>query len=361
LWKDGLRYLNDGSVVQRWLCRDCGLRFSESTTQCQVKLHIPGEILEVSQPGNNNMQASIPSAKPMPEEVKGKIVEYAWWLKKNGYSQVTIEVRVNKLKRLCKLGANLLEPENVKETIAQSGWSINTKVDVCAIYNNFLKFQGLSWNQPLYKMSQSMPFIPTEAELDTLIAAASRKLAALLQLLKETGMRIGEAVRLRWTDIDFERQIIRVQAEKNSNPRMFRVSQTLIGMLNRLPRSEMRIWNSNLRTLTTIFHRLRLRSANKLGNPRLKQITFHTFRHWKATMEYHKTKDILHVKELLGHKCLDSTLIYINVEKAVFGDEKGDEFHVRVAQTPEEIKELLETGFEYICVKDGLMFFRKRR
>jgi hypothetical protein len=61
------------------------------------------------------------------------------------------------------------------------------------------------------------------------------------------------------------------------------------------------------------------------------------------------------------NRILDSTLIYINIEKAVFGDEKGDEFHVRVAQTPGEIKELLETGFEYICVKDGLMFFRKRR
>jgi len=38
------------------------------------------------------------------------------------------------------------------------------------------------------------------------------------------------------------------------------------------------------------------------GNSRLLQITFHTFRHWKATMEYYKTKDILYVMHLLGHK-----------------------------------------------------------
>jgi hypothetical protein len=42
--------------------------------------------------------------------------------------------------------------------------------------------------------------------------------------------------------------------------------------------------------------------ARKLNNPRLLSITFTTFRHWKGTMEYHKTKDILHVKQLLGHK-----------------------------------------------------------
>jgi hypothetical protein len=38
-----------------------------------------------------------------------------------------------------------------------------------------------------------------------------------------------------------------------------------------------------------------------------------------------------------------------------------DEFTVKVASKPEEIKALLETGFEYICEKDGLMFFRKRK
>jgi site-specific recombinase XerC len=32
-------------------------------------------------------------------------------------------------------------------------------------------------------------------------------------------------------------------------------------------------------------------------------------------MEYHKTKDPLYVKELLGHKKLDTTLLYIQIEK----------------------------------------------
>ncbi|MEM3627732.1 MAG: hypothetical protein QXZ25_06910, partial [Candidatus Bathyarchaeia archaeon] len=39
-WKDGLRYLADGTAVQRFLCRNCGLRFSESTLQKHVKLNI---------------------------------------------------------------------------------------------------------------------------------------------------------------------------------------------------------------------------------------------------------------------------------------------------------------------------------
>ncbi|MEM2255173.1 MAG: hypothetical protein QXD73_06285, partial [Candidatus Bathyarchaeia archaeon] len=60
------------------------------------------------------------------------------------------------------------------------------------------------------------------------------------------------------------------------------------------------------------------------------------------------------------HKKLDTTLMYIQIEKAIFQD-SNDEFTVKIAKTPDEIKELLEVGFEYVCEKDGLMFFRKRR
>jgi len=58
---------------------------------------------------------------------------------------------------------------------------------------------------------------------------------------------------------------------------------------------------------------------------------------------------------------LDSTLIYINVERALFYEERPEAFHVKVAETPEEVKELLEVGFEHVCEKDGLLFFRKRK
>jgi hypothetical protein len=46
---------------------------------------------------------------------------------------------------------------------------------------------------------------------------------------------------------------------------------------------------------------------------RLLKISFVTIRHWKGTMEYHRTKDILHVKQLLGHKQIQNTMFYINL------------------------------------------------
>jgi integrase len=88
----------------------------------------------------------------------------------------------------------------------------------------------------------------------------------------------------------------------------------------------------------------------------LLQVTFHTFRHWNAMMEYHKTKDILHVKEILGHKSINNTLLYTQL--VAF---KDDEFTARVAHTEQEACQLVETGFEYVCDFDGNKLFRKRK
>ncbi len=95
----------------------------------------------------------------------------------------------------------------------------------------------MSRTRPKCHVSQKFPFIPSEQEIDALITASCKKHAALLSLLKETGMRVGEARRLKLTDIDRERNVITLNApEKRSLPRMWRVTPLLIEMLNGLPR-----------------------------------------------------------------------------------------------------------------------------
>jgi integrase len=79
--------------------------------------------------------------------------------------------------------------------------------------------QGLTWSPPRYKSVNKLPFIPTEEELNNLIAGCNRKTATFLQLLKETGMRCGEAFMLKWTDFNFENRSVDVTPEKGSEPR----------------------------------------------------------------------------------------------------------------------------------------------
>ena len=101
---------------------------------------------------------------------------------------------------------------------------------------------------------------------------------------------------------------------------------------------------------------------DKLSNPRLLAISFTTFRHWKGTMEYHRTHDIIHVKELLGHMRIDNTMVYINLETAIFAS-RNDQFHAAVAKSPDEAVKLIEAGFEYVTGEyhDGGKLFRKRK
>lgn len=117
--------------------------------------------------------------------------------------------------------------------------------------------------------------------------------------------------------------------------------------------------NQSLDTHRDIFAQQRKRLAFKLKNPRLLRITFHTLRHWKGTMEYHRTKDTLHVKQVLGHKRIDNTLIYVQLAEELFKDEI--EYISKVAKTEGEACTLIDAGFDFVCDFNGNKFFRKRK
>lgn len=425
VWKDGIRYAGEDRI-QRFLCRSCGHRFSDGKVKVDVvkqgrvlsdSVHdfgdldlvnvavgdvgfqdsaftvgkdvgshdvpIVGKTINSFLPNSREHRVCASEAKAAKNlvevetvrdglearqatkaDIKGKIVEYAWWLKKEGYADSTVHVRSRNLRRLAKLGANIYDPESVKETIAnQTSWSVSSKANIVDAYHTFTRMLGVTWTPPRYKHERSFPFIPTEAEIDQLIASCGNKTATFLQTLKETGMRAGEAYRLEWVDIDTERRLINLRRpEKGSNPRIFKVSQKLIDMLNSLSKKSKRVFGDiGPSSLRVTFCASRKKAAKKLANPRLLQIHFHTLRHWKATIEYHKTKDPYHVKQLLGHKSLRNTELYINLEQAIFSEGDNSKYTTRIAKTIKGARALLAAGFEYVTDMDGYKLFRKRK
>jgi integrase len=176
-------------------------------------------------------------------------------------------------------------------------------------------------------------------------------------------MRRGEAKRLEWIDIDAERNTITLnEPEKRSNPRIWKVTPQLIAQLNALTKVSQKLFGDcRMDSLKSAFLHERKKLSVKLQNPRLLKIGFHTFRHWKATMLYHKTKDPFYVRYFLGHKSMKNTERYVNIERRLFAEYGNDEFTVKTASTPQELTVLLEVGFEYVCQKDNLIFLRKRK
>lgn len=75
-------------------------------------------------------------------------------------------------------------------------------------------------------------------------------------------------------------------------------------------------------------------------------------------MEYHKTKDILHVMRMLGHRNINNTLRYTQLIKT-----EDDEFVSKVAKTVKDACALVEAGYEYVTEfkEEGVKIFRKRK
>lgn len=280
-------------------------------------------------------------------------------LKKEGKAESTITRRVRYLKTISKRGGNLLDPESVKLTIAeQEKWKTITKEHAVTTYSSFLKMLGKKWTPPKYTRVRELPFIPTEKEVDDLISGTNRKTCVFLRLLKETGMRSGEAWQLQWKDINYEHRAVSVTPEKGSNPRALPISTELIAMLKGLHKKPSRVFDGSLRHFRRTFRKQRKKVAEKLKNPRINEIKFRTLRHFKATMEYHKTKDILHVKQILGHRSINSTLLYTQLISF-----KENDYHVKVAHDVNEACELVKSGFQYVTGNycDGGKIFRKTK
>jgi integrase len=383
VWKDGIRRSLFGDKIQRWVCRKCGRRFSDP--QDVEKAQNPFEHIETVERQSLkspesivvNRQICVKETKNLAAEqqnpevlhrsensdVKGKIIEYAWWLKKDGKSDSTILGRAKILRILTRRGANLYDPESIKDTIARQPWSNGRKNNAVDAYSSFLKMTGGTWNPPLYQTIRKLPFIPKEVEIDQLIAGCSPRMATFLQLLKETGARCGEIWWLKWEDIDFESKVVNITPEKNSNPRVVHLSHKMLEMLENLPRKYgngvFSTPSMKIDSHTVTFQRQRKRIAHKLSNPRILKIHFHTFRYWKGTMLYHTHPDMYYVMQRLGHKQIKNTLLYVQLEEALFQGEH--EYISKVAKTEKEICKLIEEGFEYVTDFEGAKVFRKRK
>jgi len=309
-------------------------------------------------------------------DIKGYMVNYEAKLILKGLKTKTIIGRLSILRLLMKRGADLLDPLSVFKAIDHAKrynyatkelldeeWKDGSKANAAQAYKTFCEAvdiqipKGINFDK-WSRRQQKLPWIPLEMEVDQLIAGCSRKIATFLQLLKETWCRPGEAWRLEWTDVDIEHNVITINSpEKNGLPRQFKVSSKLTAMLNTLPKTSQRVFgNSALTKIRQNFMMQRAGIAFKLQNPRINRITFKTLRHWGATLEYHRTKDILHVQERLGHRSITSTLVYTHLVNF-----EGDEYHVRTAKTLKEDEELLMAGFEYVTERDGVKIYRKRK
>jgi len=281
-------------------------------------------------------------------------------MKKNAYADSTIRAVGQRLKHLAK-HCNLDSSELVKGFIAEKSCSNAFKESLVEAYDLYCRAHKIEWSKPFYQRYDKLPKIPSERKLDMIISSASRKYALILSILKELGIRPIELTWLKVRDIDLETGTVNITSAKHCVGRTLKLKPKTLALLKthihakKLGQSHT-VFKMKSGSMSENYRRIRNRLAEKLGDTSLKTIRLYDFRHFRASMEYHRTKDLLYVKKLLGHKDLRTTLRYTQLLE--FADE---EFHSATAQTVEEARKLIETGFEYVTEFEWVKLFRKRK
>lgn len=147
---------------------------------------------------------------------------------------------------------------------------------------------------------------PEEDEhLSRLISGFDSRDKLMLGLLRKYGIRSSELLSLRGVDFSESPGLLRVTGLKGSNDREVPLFGVLLQRV-RLRRLEMGaddlFFPISYNRLCEIWH---------LYRPCKKPL--HSLRHTFAVEFYENTKDPLYLKESLGHKSLNSTLVYARV------------------------------------------------
>jgi len=173
VWKDGLRYpRSNAKPVQRYVCRECGYRFSEPTwngsddSEHVRRVHTTAlysvralpcnrQVGVAEAEGTKNLAevksriqkqaAGATETKPSEADAKSRIFQFSWWMKKKNYAHTTIDIYTKAMWILVRRGANILDPESVKEVIAKQNWGDSKRnVTISALPENAWKGMGSS-------------------------------------------------------------------------------------------------------------------------------------------------------------------------------------------------------------------------
>jgi integrase len=281
-------------------------------------------------------------------------------MESEGRSNYTIRFTSKSLS-LLQRNCNLQDPEQVKTYIARKDISNGYKRNLCIAYNKYCKYYGIKWEMPRYQTQAKAIKIPTKEKIEMLIASARKPLSTKLQISMETGLRPIELLNLKMKDIDLEQRLIYPTTAKNGASKTLKISNNLKEILqehidkHKLDPND-KLFKGTPENYGKYYRHMRNRLAERLHDPTIKNIRLYDLRHYFATTLYAKTRDILLVKQQMGHKKIETTLIYTQLLNL-----NEDEWTCKTANTINEATQLIENGFEYVTEMDNIKIFRKRK
>ena len=211
-------------------------------------------------------------------------------------------------------------------TVGASAPMMNTAVSALRFFFGVTLGRGdAEVGMTTVRLPQRLPVILSPEEVARLLEhAPGLKARAALSLAYGAGLRASEVVSLKVTDIDSERQVIRVEQGKGRKDRYAMLSDDLLALLRdwwrtgrekgvMLPGGWLFPGQSPVNHLTTrqlsrVFHG----AKDAAGID--KKVSLHTLRHCFATHLLEQKVDIRVIQVLLGHAKLNTTAHYSRVD-----------------------------------------------
>ncbi|GAB5527408.1 MAG: site-specific integrase [Roseivirga sp.] len=179
-----------------------------------------------------------------------------------------------------------------------------------SVYNRKMHFTFIEGLRKEFKL----PCVMSAREVSTLLNSITNvKHRTILSLIYSAGLRIGEAISLKITDIDSQRMKVKIRQGKGKKDREAMLSEKIL--------KELRLYWKQYQPKTYLFEghggaQYSASSTQKVFKRALlkanisKPATVHTLRHSFATHLLEKGVDIRYIQKLLGHKSITTTQIY---------------------------------------------------
>ena len=181
---------------------------------------------------------------------------------------------------------------------------------------------------PSIKRDKTLPVVLSREEVKRLLIAPQLlKHRILLALLYGCGLRCFELRNLKLSDLDFDRKMLHVRQGKCRKDRYVPLCDLLIrGLKTYIEAEQPQTWLFNGKPegraggdLDSRYSQRgvqwAVRQAQKQAGV-LKEMTVHTLRHTYATHLLEDGLDIITIKDLLGHECIDTTMVYLHVAQS---------------------------------------------
>lgn len=222
----------------------------------------------------------------------------------------------------------------IKDRNKLSPTTVANKIAVIKSFFKYLHEQGTVSTNPanLLKMPRRNRRIPkflNDIELAKLLSAPNRakekrtkkfilRDKLILNLLAFGGLRKSELLNLDWDDINLGSKYLIVRNGKNKTDRIIPLHENVYNLLEKYLSDRLPL-NCNALIIGERGRRLGINSLElifkkyiKLSGLSGKSYSIHSLRHTFATRLLNKNVSLVKIKNLLGHKSIESTEIYLH-------------------------------------------------